>query len=315
MLRYFLIFSFFAVLFIPQVFAESYQYDYALGSLKFDTNLNGLTCNVSANPTINTARSLDIDGMDDYFFIIVGKTNFGEYHYLQIQLPDNNGKEHRESYLLDFKMQNQTIVGGLYQDYPQLAKYLETDSKSYPIDSANYKRFLVGTSLNVSPSSESLGPGHYNFHAILFQSDRVNWIKDNVCAISLNWPVIIDVNGNITTDNPQTQIGRIYPVETNKDVLAETDKITNQSDNKNENSVHLDETLHVNSKTITEDKPIHISPKKQTKSGIQPDEIICKEGLELVIKTDHRHQPICLTPDTKSKMIHRGLAIPVQIVN
>lgn len=56
-----------------------------------------------------------------------------------------------------------------------------------------------------------------------------------------------------------------------------------------------------------------ISPLQQFKSGIQADEIVCKEGLELVIKSEHRHQPMCVKPSTKSKMIQMGLALPIRI--
>ncbi|WP_179366227.1 sialidase family protein [Nitrosarchaeum sp. AC2] len=59
----------------------------------------------------------------------------------------------------------------------------------------------------------------------------------------------------------------------------------------------------------------NLSPLKQIEFGISPDEITCKEGLELLIKTDHRHHPICVTPDTKSKMIQRGLAMTIQTAN
>ena len=55
------------------------------------------------------------------------------------------------------------------------------------------------------------------------------------------------------------------------------------------------------------------SPLQQFRSGTQPDEIICHDGLDLIIKSNHSHYPICVMPATKSKMIQRGLALPVQI--
>lgn len=56
-----------------------------------------------------------------------------------------------------------------------------------------------------------------------------------------------------------------------------------------------------------------MSPLKQFRSGILADEIVCKEGLELVIKSEHRHHPMCVKPSTKSKMIQMGLALPIRI--
>jgi hypothetical protein len=47
-------------------------------------------------------------------------------------------------------------------------------------------------------------------------------------------------------------------------------------------------------------------PLKQIKSGILIDEIKCKEGLELVIKKEHRYHPMCVKPETKIKLIERG---------
>ena len=55
------------------------------------------------------------------------------------------------------------------------------------------------------------------------------------------------------------------------------------------------------------DENIIPPPLKQFKAGIQIDEITCKKGLELVIKSDHRHHPMCVKPETKTKLIERGL--------
>lgn len=218
---------------ISEMLEQSYTYDYTPGSLKFDADLDELSCDyIAPNPKVNTARSLNMDGMDDYFFIILGKSDFNDYRYLQMPLPDNKGIDDRESYLMDFRAEDAKVRGEFFQDYDQLAIYLETDSTSHKIGDDNYNRFLVGQSKNVSPSSNSLGPGEYNLHAILFQSDSSNWIKDEACAISLNWPVYVDANGNITPGQPQTQVGKIYPVDTDHAALEETDKIIRDAEQK-----------------------------------------------------------------------------------
>jgi hypothetical protein len=56
-----------------------------------------------------------------------------------------------------------------------------------------------------------------------------------------------------------------------------------------------------------------LSPLKQFKSGIPPEQVLCKEGLEIAIKKSN-WQPLCLTPDTKEKLIQRGWAEPATIV-
>jgi len=71
--------------------------------------------------------------------------------------------------------------------------------------------------------------------------------------------------------------------------------------------VSLDKTID----PVESDKAIP-SPLQQFKSGIEADKIICKQGLELVIKSERRHHPICVTPTTKSKLIQMGFALPIR---
>jgi len=55
-----------------------------------------------------------------------------------------------------------------------------------------------------------------------------------------------------------------------------------------------------------------LSPLQQFKAGYESDDIICKEGLELAIKREHRHHPICLKPDSLPILIQRGFAMEIQ---
>ncbi len=48
----------------------------------------------------------------------------------------------------------------------------------------------------------------------------------------------------------------------------------------------------------------HLSPKKQFESGINLENIICKEGLELIFKQNN--SPACVKPSTAEKLIERG---------
>jgi carboxymethylenebutenolidase len=52
------------------------------------------------------------------------------------------------------------------------------------------------------------------------------------------------------------------------------------------------------------------SPLKQIKEGVNPSEVTCTEGLELVLKQSNG-QPSCLKPSSVAKLIERGWAIHV----
>jgi len=54
------------------------------------------------------------------------------------------------------------------------------------------------------------------------------------------------------------------------------------------------------------------SPRKQMKQGIPAEEIQCKEGLELVIRTNT--MPACVRPETMDKMLERGIILATKII-
>ncbi|WP_316506103.1 hypothetical protein [Nitrosopumilus sp.] len=159
---------------------------------------------------INKEPLLNIDDSEDEFFIVLSQNGSDSYEYLQIALPQKNGSP---SYLVDVKKEssNQLVTGGLYQaDYPHLAFVFESDGKISVIDDENhYKKYFAGDSKSIVTPSERLDTGTYDFHAVLFQSDRSNGLIGERCAISLNWEFSVDSNGEITTKPPQTKIGMI----------------------------------------------------------------------------------------------------------
>jgi len=56
------------------------------------------------------------------------------------------------------------------------------------------------------------------------------------------------------------------------------------------------------------------SPKKQLEKGVLPEDVLCKEGLQLVIRNNG--SPACVKPSTAEKFENRGLAfIPIKISN
>lgn len=65
-------------------------------------------------------------------------------------------------------------------------------------------------------------------------------------------------------------------------------------------------------KTIVTDSSIkvnlsYMSPLKQYKEGIKASEVICRENLNLILKSTD-NSPVCVKPVTKSKLIERGWA-------
>ena len=58
------------------------------------------------------------------------------------------------------------------------------------------------------------------------------------------------------------------------------------------------------SKEITVDQG-RISPLKQQDANLPPELVICKQGLQLIIKTEN-NSPACVKPQTAQKLVERG---------
>ncbi len=50
-----------------------------------------------------------------------------------------------------------------------------------------------------------------------------------------------------------------------------------------------------------------LSPLKQLSAGIEPHNVMCKDGLELIFKKSNFH-PACVKPSSIEKLIERGWA-------
>ncbi len=111
-------------------------------------------------------------------------------------------------------------------------------------------------------------------------------------SVVMNWPSKIE-SKKIMNDKPEpivdesTQVSESYPItdEELREILR-TDDYTKQEIN----------------------KIIHTSLKKQLEFGITPENIICKEGLELIFKV-YDNSPACVKEQTISKLLERGWAI------
>ncbi len=130
------------------------------------------------------------------------------------------------------------------------------------------------------------------------------------------------VKGNMTAshDIPAGKVSLVYYFSA-KDVLGNSYRSSwNESsppiDIKNEQTLaELNELLGKSSRTnepsqivINYDDP----PLKQFRAGIPNEEIKCKEGFELVIKTSSG-SPSCVKPQSLQKLLERGWAISAQI--
>lgn len=204
-----------------QLTQESWEFGH--GILEFNKNLDDdFSCSdVTPKPETKMVERkkdllLNIDEKPGYFFIILGQLNSTSYQYLQIGLHrgnDSAGPVANPSYFIDLKKQGQPIMGGLYQGDPSLAVVLESDKEETIIHlEDNYKKYLGGTSKDVTYPGNRLGPGEYDFHAILFQSDKPEWIQHDVCAISLDWNFSVNDDGVITTNPPKTEKGKLSDV-------------------------------------------------------------------------------------------------------
>jgi len=193
------------------------------GILEFNKNLDDdFSCSdVTPKPETKIVERkkdslLNIDEKPGYFFIILGQLNSASYQYLQIGLHRGNdsvGPVANPSYFIDLKKHEQSLMSGLYQGNPSLAVVLESDKEETSIHlEDNYKKYLGETSKDVTYPRNRLGPGEYDFHAILFQSDKPNWIQHDVCAISLYWDFSVNDEGVVTTNSPKTERGKISDV-------------------------------------------------------------------------------------------------------
>ena len=127
-----------------------------------------LFTNYSVKLVNSTNHSLlDLDGFQHNYFAVIGNHNDVLYEYLQMELPSSFGDP---SYLIDLKNQDGTIHGGLFTGYENLAVLTETTSSGLNSSEYDYQKFFKNSTKDVTFGFNALGPGNYNFNAILFKS-------------------------------------------------------------------------------------------------------------------------------------------------
>ena len=76
---------------------------------------------------------------------------------------------------------------------------------------------------------------------------------------------------------------------------------------KGENEIGILGSYFIENKS--QDAPINLygnfSPRIQFEKGIDPEDVICKEGFQPIIKSNNGH-PACVKPETKTRLIERG---------
>lgn len=149
-------------------------------------------------------KLLNLDEIQNNFFIVLGNVNESSFQYLQIELPSESGIP---SYLLDFKKDDKRFRGEFYVDYKNLAVLVEFDNKEIQTNEKSYEKYFEGNKKDITSSMHTFEPGNYNLGAILIKSDNTTWIKDEKCAIRLDWPVTITNDGKIISGIPTAKVG------------------------------------------------------------------------------------------------------------
>ena len=207
---------------------------------------------------------LNIDGFRHNFFAVLGNNIDNSYHYFQIGLPGGSGLP---SYLLDVKKDDKRVRGEFYVDYENLAVLIESDVEKKSLLDGNYNRYFEGESKDITADMETYGPGTYNFGAMLLKSDGNSWIKNEKCAIHLDWPFVIEENGDIVVGSPTVDAGQLV------DVTGEFPPLKQHRAGVNPQSI-------------------------ECKPGLR---VILQE-----IGDSGNKRPACVTLETKEKLIDRG---------
>ncbi|MCA9828707.1 MAG: pentapeptide repeat-containing protein [Nitrosopumilus sp.] len=246
-------------------------YPFGKGILEFQESSGqcGITMPNYSVRSVNASMPiplLNIDGFQHNFFAVLGNNIDNSYHYFQIGLPSGSGFP---SYLLDVKKDDKRVRGEFYVDYENLAVLIESDMEKKSLPDGNYNRYFEGESKDITANMETYGPDTYNFGAILLKSDGNSWIKNEKCAIHLDWPFVIEENGDIVVGSPTMDVGQLV------DVTEEFAPLKQHRAGVDLQSIECKSGLHVILQEIDE-------------SG--------------------NKRPACVTLETKEKLIERGWA-------
>ena len=111
----------------------------------------------------------------------------------------------------------------------------------------------------------------------------------------------IDMAESSNSTSTETTTTESNSTSTEDETMVVEDEMTVSEDEMVETE---DETMESEVETMEEMTPTILSPLKQIKEGIVPENIVCKEGLELVFKLNG--QPACVKTTSIEKLITWG---------
>lgn len=104
-----------------------------------------------------------------------------------------------------------------------------------------------------------------------------------------------------STNSTSTEESMVVDDEVKFEMTGNEDDVTDE-----EELMDDEEVLNDEEEMMEDEIPAVLSPLKQIKEGITPENVVCKEGLELVLKISG--QPACIQSTSVEKLIAWGWA-------
>ena len=151
-----------------------------------------------------------------------------------------------------------------------------------------------------------------NFGIFLLFSILVTGLIVNPLAFAQETPVNATETTDMTESSNSTSTETTDMTESSNSTSTETTDMTESSNSTSTETTDMTESSNSTSTgdetMVVEDEmiPTVLSPLKQIKEGIVPENVVCKEGLGLVFKLDG--QPACVKTTSIEKLIAWGWA-------
>jgi len=84
-------------------------------------------------------------------------------------------------------------------------------------------------------------------------------------------------------------------------------EISAQTENDEHTSIEIDLSDSVSTEGSYDEEGQIQSPLKQVQSGVSAQDVVCREGLQLIIKTSN-NSPACVSASTAAALVERGWA-------
>ncbi len=145
----------------------------------------------------------------------------------------------------------------------------------------------------------------------------VTWVANNFYSgrnFDIEFTIMLEDTGEVVHHNKQTVKLNYDEVREVREGFTPTKHGSYLVEVKQNQIVEYTQFVIIDPKNNSEDKTIKNnsinikSPLKQFKSGISSENVVCKENLQLIIKSSDR-TPACVKPETKIKLVERGWQI------